>query len=599
MTRLAALALSAAILSGGPPAMAAEPAARSIRRSDVIFMYDNPDRYEAYGCTALGWGGHANAQRIELAHARGVRAYACSVGFLTEFARAIDFSPDFLDAACRDFDGKPYLVPWLWDHKHKGQPAYWWCTNSPLYRRYLETRLEETMAAKPDGLHIDDYRGTSGAVTWLAGGFCRHCMAAFRDYLAARVPKQKLADLGIADLVHFDYREFLVARGVTMEQYKKQRASLPLADEFYTFQVMANTDYVAAYRKRGEDLRGQPLTLSVNSELGSPHALVVAPHLSHFCCEVDQQAATRKPPTHPVAVYKLGDALDRPIAATASGWDWAFVAEHKLPGLVRTWVALSYAFGHNLMAPHRQWCYTKEKGTHWYDGPTEEYAWLYQFVRRNARLLDGYDAVAPVAVVYCNAAARKGKGKIEPICAELAGMNVPFTVVAAGDDWLPHRLDARRLADFRAVVVPDGADLLDAEQKQLLDRADAAGRLVKWPDKKHLAELLPTPVAVEGSNDVWVVPRAIPGTPTAPAAIHLLNRAYDATKDSMVPQRDFTVRLRRDLFGGRRFTTATLHSPKAEPVAIQASVEADHVTLRVPALDLWAIVELSEEGQPK
>jgi hypothetical protein len=461
---------------GGTRSMAAEqgkastgtkPRARAIRRSDVVFMYDNPKMYEPYGCTVMGWGGWANAKRIELAHSKGVRLFSCSVGFRTEFRRVIDFSDDFRDAACRNFEGKPFIVPWLWDHKYKGRPAYWWCTNSPLYRRYLESRLVEVMKAKPDGLHIDDYTGTAGCVTWLAGCFCPHCMAAFRDYLAKHAPKEKLAKLGITDLAKFDYRQFLLGRGVKPADYKKRRARLPLAPEFYHFQVMTNNEFVARYRKRAEEIRGKRLNLSVNSGLSSPHSLVIAPHLSNFCCEVGQQASQRRPPAHPVYIYKLADGLDRPVASTAGGRDWAFVHEHKVYGLVRTWVALSYAFGHTFMAPHRQWCYTKEKGTHWTNGPTKEYAYLYRFVRQQARLLDRYEAVAPVAVVYSNTANRKGGGRIGGICTALAQANMPFTVVIAGDDWLDYRLSRAQLARFKAVVVPKGAGL-DAQQQKLI-----------------------------------------------------------------------------------------------------------------------------------
>ncbi|NQT54120.1 hypothetical protein HQ576_18840 [bacterium] len=352
--------------------MAAETSAerpRAIRRSDVVFMYDNPKMYEPYGCTVMGWAGRNNAKHIEAAHAKGVRWFSCSVGFLTEFKGAIDFSDDFLDEACRNFEGKPFLVPWLWDHKHKGHPAYWWCTNSPLYRQYLFHRLEQTMKNGPDGLHIDDYRGTSGSITWLSGGFCRHCMAAFRSYLKEHVPEERLRKLGIETLDTFDYRQFLLDRGVTPADYNKRRSRLPLASEFHHFHVMANNAFVAEYRRRAESLRGKPVSLSVNSGLSNPHALVIAPELSYFCCEVHHGAAKRQPATHPITIYKLADGLDRPVTSTASGQDWAFVHEHKTYGLVRSWAALSYAFGHTLMAPHRQWCYTKEKGTHWTEAP--------------------------------------------------------------------------------------------------------------------------------------------------------------------------------------------------------------------------------------
>ncbi|NQU26626.1 MAG: hypothetical protein HQ567_35525 [Candidatus Nealsonbacteria bacterium] len=599
MTRTArslGIMLGVVLVAATVTAVAQSPSgtARTIRHSDVVFMYDAPDKYEAYGCTVLGWAGRANAEHIERAHAAGVRQFSSSVGFLTEFRGAIDFDENFIDGACRNFAGEPFIVPWLWDdrHKHKGQPAWWWCTNSPLYRRYLDSRLKQVAAAKPDGLHIDDYRGTSGSVTWRSGGFCRHCMAAFREYLAKHVSKEKLAAAGVDDLATFDYREFLLAKGVKPEDYNGRRASLPLAGEFYDFHVTTATAFVAEYRRRAEELRGKPLSLCVNSGLSNPQALAIAPHLSYFCCEVGQHAAGRKVPGHPIYVYKLADGLGRPITATASGQDWAYVMEHKLPGLVRTWIALSYAYGHNFMAPHRQWCYTKEKGTHWYDGPTDEYAWPYRFVRSHARLLDGYEAVAPVAVVYDNAARRKGQGNIEPICTDLAERNVPFTVVVAGDNWLDYRLDAERLKQFRAVVVTEPLQM-DSAQRELIDEVRNAGRLVVWPDRAGLDKLVPAPVVVDGSQHVGVVVRAKPGKGDAAVAVHLLNRQYDGQTDSMTAQADVTVRLRRDILDGRTFGQAVLHTPRQEPVSLAVTSDDQHVTVKIRKLQYWGIVELT------
>ena len=566
---------------------------RFIRRSDVVFMYDNPDQYEDYGCTVLGWAGSGNAQRIEQAHRLGVRWFSTSVGFLTEFKRVIDFNEEFMDAACRDFSGKPFIVPWLWDdnHRHKGQPAWWWCTNSPLYREYLDSRLKQVAAAKPDGLHIDDYRGTSGSVTWLSGGFCRHCMAAFRKYLAKNVAKEKLAELGIDDLDGFDYRQFLIDRGVKPEEYNGRRSSLPLAAEFYNFQVTSNTAFVAEYRRRAEKLRGKPMSLCVNSGLTNPQALAIAPQLSYFCCEVGHYASRRAVPDHPVYIYKLADGLARPVTSTASGQDWAYIMEHNLPGLVRTWTALSYSHGHNLMAPHRQWCYTKEKGTHWYDGPTDEYAPLYRFVREQAELLDRYEAVAPIAVVYDNATRRKGRGDIEPICIDLARRNVPFTVVIAGDDWLDYRLDADRLKRFKAVVVTEQLDMA-GPQRKLIEAVRDDGRLVVWPDKELLDKLVPAPVTVEGSPHVGVVVRAIPDDDKAPIVVHLLNRRYDGEQDAIVPQKNITVRLTRDVIGDRRLVGAVLHTPTAEPQSLTVTVDDAGISISVPELSLWGILEL-------
>jgi hypothetical protein len=568
-----------------------------IRHSDVVFMYDDPKMYEPYGCTVLGWAGDANQEHIERAHAQGVRLFTVSVGFLTEFQGMIDFSEDFLDAAARNFSGEPFVVPWLWDHKHKGQPAWWWCTNSPLYRQYLESRLRQRMPTRPDGLHIDDYRGSSGAVTWLSACFCRHCMAEFRKYLAEKVDPAELRQLGISALENFDYRQFLIDRGVTAEQYKRERWRMPLADAFHDFHVTSNTKYVGEYRQQAEQIRGQPLTLSVNSGLDDAQALSIAPQLTYFSCEVSHDAASLAPATHPIYIYKLGEGLQRPIASTVAGQDWAYVAEHNKPCLVRTWIALSYALGHNLMAPHRQWCYTEEKGTHWYEGPVDEYAFMYQFVRQQAALLDGYESVAPVAVVYDNAANRRYQGRIEPICVELARRNVPYRVVVAGDKWLDYRLTAEQLAGYRAVITAPDNQWMDEAHKTLLDAVKSAGRLVVWPDEATLARLVPEPVTVSGSDKVGsdkvlVFPRAVPGNAETPVVLHLLNQDYDGQGDVMRPPRRLTIRVRCDLFPERQFTTATLHAPRQQPVRLDMRADTAHIEIDVPELSLWGLIEL-------
>ena len=87
---------------------------RALRRSDVIFFIDDPAQYEVYGCTVVGWGASADKDHIKAAHESGVRLLASSVPFRTAFNKVIDFSDQFMDAACRNFDGEPFPVPWLW-----------------------------------------------------------------------------------------------------------------------------------------------------------------------------------------------------------------------------------------------------------------------------------------------------------------------------------------------------------------------------------------------------------------------------------------------------------------------------------------------------
>ncbi len=554
-------------------------------------MYDNPDRYAEYGCTVLGWAGRADAEHIRRAHEAGVRLFTTSVGFLTEFRRVIDFTPDFMDAACRNFAGEPFIVPWLWDHKYKGQPAWWWCTNSPVYRRYLYSRLDDVAASGADGLHIDDYAGTSAAVTWRSACFCRYCMAGFRKYLKENASQEKLKSLGIDDLDSFDYRQFLIDRGVTPDDYRRKRGSLPLADEFLDFQVKANVAFVAAYHREACRRAGRKLTLSVNSGLGAPMRLAVAPYLSYFCCEIPHNAADLSFPRHPIYIYKLADALGKPVAATASGQDWALINAENRTALVRSWTALSYAMGHNFMAPQRQWCYTPEKGTHWYDGPTDEYAYVYRFVREHATLLDGYEAAASVAVVYGSEANRKGKGRIEPICIELAQRNVPFDVVIAGDDWLPdQRLSREIVARYEAVIVPDGL-VLDSAQQAVLDALGE--KVVSWSDRDRLFTQLSSPIQIVGAENVLAVPRLAEDA-RRPVVVHLVNRSYAEKEDRFLPKARFTVVLAASLLprevGG--YASAVWHTPQGDVSGLAIRREGERLMVTIPQLDEWGILEI-------
>jgi len=557
---------------------------RALRRSDVVFFIDDPKQYESYGCTVVGWGAHADADHIRAAHDAGVRLLATSVPFRTAFSQVIDFSDQFLDAACRNFEGEPFVVPWLWDHKHKGQPMWWGCTNSPLFRAWLDQYLAKLMAAEPDGLHIDDYTGTAGAVTWLSGGFCRHCMKAFREYLRAKVSQERLHEQGVIDLDTFDYRQFLLDRGIKTEEYKAKRASLPLANEFLDFQMTAVTEFVRQFHEQASKLRARRVTLSVNSGLESPQSLMIAPYVDFFCCEVGHEAAKGGWPQHPIYIYKLADALYRPVAAMASGQDHAFVAEHQCSELVRTWIVTAYSHGHAFTPPTSLWCYTEEKGTHWYKGATEDYAWLYRFVRSNAHLFDGYEAAAPVAVVYDNAARRAGKGVIEPICDALEKANVPFALVVGGDAWLDYRITAEKLAPYQTVIVAEKPEFMDTAQRTLLDNSQ---RMAVFGE--GLIAQLPR-VSVENDMDISAAIRIKPSDPKAPVVCHVHSRRYDAALNRVIPADDVVLNIPRSVLPQRDYDKAVIHTPGGKQEEIPIECYDNDVRIRLPRVGLWHVI---------
>lgn len=570
-----------------------------VRASDVVFMYasGSPSQYDAYNGTVVGWGGRPRTrspndvdrfrQRVEETRKRDMR-YCASVDFLVDFGGFIDFRPDtFFDAVCRDLDGNPLRVPWLWDHKHKGHPAYWFCTNNPEYQEYLRDQTERACLAPIDGLHIDDYSGTSACSAYNGGCFCTFCMEGFREYLRKTFSSDQLKRMGIRQITHFHYGEFLESKGITAETYKNEHWKCPLISVFQEFQNLRMKEWILEIFQHAERLRGKPLLRSINSSASSPRTLIPAPSIDYFCGEVPHHASSTHGSLEPVFVFKVVESLTRRQTATASGQDWAWIKANDKPGLVRTWIAQAYAFGSVFMVPHNQWCYTRELGTHWWHGKPEDFAYLYQFVRENHSLLDGYISLTNTALIYSTPNYRT----IREAAFQLAEANIPYGFIVTGSEELPIRLDPKNIALYDYLIV--GSEVLENDGEEILRKSRA--RVVQWKNRAGLPEAIKQQVSVKGSDRIRLSLRYNPNHPDAPVVCHLLNQNYDPKRDDVHPT-DVRISIRKDLLekasSGNDIKTAQIHVPKREPAQLEIVESNNVITFEVKNLGLWAIIEL-------
>ena len=367
-----------------------------LRHSDVVFMYAASDEaYRAYGATFVAWGGAEKAEQVKRHHDMGIRCTG-SMWCLTAGAENIHKDPK-LRAACEvDIEGNPVEVPWLFDHTYQGTKTYFGCTNHPEFQKLCRERVREAMAGKADGLHVDDHLGTAGAAWWQGGGFCDYCMSGFREYLKKHATKEQLQQAGIEQIDDFDYRTLVRKHAKSRQEYKKVQHQIPLMDMFLQFQAEAAAEHTLQLGQLAEEVAGHPVLLSANAGLPNKTHTYVLKYLTHVICEVSQNASVGTSRIdYAIEAYELAARLGKPMAATASGQDWAFVKQNNCEELVRFWIALAYAYGQRFMVPHpqRQWCFSSELGTQWYAAPVEAYTPLYRFVRENAGWFDGFEAV--------------------------------------------------------------------------------------------------------------------------------------------------------------------------------------------------------------
>lgn len=243
-------------------------------------------------------------------------------------------------------------------------------------------------------------------------------------------------------------------------------------------------------------------------------------------------------------------------------------------------------YGHHFMVPHSMWCGEGQEQSDYKSQPGDCDD-LYQFVREHAELFDGFETVADVGVIYSNTAFRRGQRQAQQACYELTKRNIPFRLIAAGDEWMPVDLRKEDLAGLRAIVVTNPGSL-DSAQRATLDAVK--GRTVAWPDQKRLSQLVPPQINVTGATNVTVLPRAKPDDPKT-LVCHLLNGNYVPKSDSMQPLSDLTITLDDSLLPSP-VTAATLLAPGREVVACSITRNGDGVSISVPSLDLWALLKL-------
>jgi len=428
--------LALLVLLAFAPAANAEAPAPVLRPSDVAFMYAADEAaYKAYGATFVAWGGAEKADQVKQHRDLGIRCTG-SMWCLTAGAKNLYENADLRSAVAKDIEGNPVEVPWLFDHTYKEQKTWFGCTNHPAFREHCRREVRRVMAGGADGLHVDDHLGVAQPATGMGGGLCDYCIAAFREYLKMHASAEDLAKAGVADLEKFDYRDLIRKFATTRAEYMKVRRKVPLMDHFERFHLEAAAAFVRELGQVGAQAAGHPILLSANTGLPDRRHAVVVPNLTHMVCEVNFGAAAGTARIdRALEAFQMARSLARPMACTASGQDYAFIKANGAEELVRFWIALTYAHGQRFMVPHpkKQWCFTKELGTHWYAAPVEAYAPLYRFIRGSAEWFDGFEEADVGSLSVTSSAGSAGRpGDRAPSGAGQPEANAaPAVIVAA------------------------------------------------------------------------------------------------------------------------------------------------------------------------
>jgi hypothetical protein len=575
------------------------------KKSDVIaWVPGTTDDYRDYGVSFVSWGGRPEpdsksmaeyCNTIQRAFQMGTKL-GTNIGFKTGFAGFIKTSKDadVLSAQTKDLKGNPYIVKEMVNFKTRGFPAYWFSINNQNFLDYQQTSVEKSMQCKPYGLVVDDVLGDAAMVLWGSGEYSDNSVAGFRNYMKSNYTPKQLSSNGIDDIKTFDIRKY------HQDYLSVPPDRRPFRDDIINFQLATSAEAFRKIKSSAITALGQRIPVGANISPASLWAGRLLLEMDYFSFECHMNPQSGKPDSEEsVLSYKIADALKRPAVLMGTGEDHAFIQDNHLPGLIRYWIAEAYAFGNYFMAPYQLWAYNTSRGSYSYrPSNNKELAPLLQFIRKRAHLFDDYSVDTSTALVMSYTSYVQGRTNIGGIVKELIGQNIPFDIVIAGNDILDLPLISSQLRPYDTLIIPEGSVFSSNDASVLRALKQKGKRIVKTGDDKKLCHLV-----INGAVDVQATLR----TDThefQPLILHMLNSDYNIKTDTYNGKKNFSIVIPISLLKGRHIQGVKYIRPpswntgSSEPVIyedtkLDFSITNESVTIRVPFLDIWGILELS------
>lgn len=516
--------------------------------------------------------------------------------------------PGLRESGIVNFEGRFLAPKWQSGRTHKGHPVRFFCSNNPRYRSFLRYLIYLYHEAGADGLFVDDVGGNPKAPSE-GGCLCPYCIARFRTYLREKYPPEQWRALQFGDLDTFDYKQVVRSHATDLESFAAARraGTIPLMDEFADFQWQSDVELFKSLHAEMDKLCGRHVPMAWdNFNYGAsrmpyyPTLDALAPEINFGLFATGEGDNTRLPRTT-VMLNRLSDSLGKWYSPIPAPPTWRVNKAQNLTGLLRLWVAATYANGGLPRYPRKGWADITDGVVDWYFPPKEEFKPLYDFVRSHRTLFDPYENVAQVGVVFAERpAAVIGGGpasSLKHVVESLVNLNVPFATAIAGERLLTQRLSPADSQRFEVILVPESARL-SGEQQQLVDTWKKQGIAFTVSPKDDVAKLIAgrvtSWVAVESKHDVCLFPRVIPGDKSAPLVCHVVNWNYDPATNQTPPQKDVQISLRTELTGAK-VTKVVYHTPEKAAQTLAFTLRDGAVHVIIPGLALWGVLEVRHE----
>ncbi len=483
------------------------------------------------------------------------------------------------DGWALSLEGTKIVAPWMtWT-----PPSYWGCLSRPAYYNAALAIAKTTIDAGATEFQHDDAAGNYGMIGWAPGCFCPDCITGFRNYLKSNLTSAQITELGITDIDTFDYKQFILVKGITTNNdYTSQRTTTLGATNtwFKKFQMYTSEQYYANLRSAMNAYAGRNITLSVNMNAMSVNDIILTDQYmgQSFDYGITEHNEGAHSLTNIVTGGSIRTSIGTPIIISP-------VVTQRTKELVRPAIAQAYAMGQYMLVPWDIWLPGTDVPR--YFGTIEEYGDIYQFIRENATLFDGREIPAKVGVLVNWADITvTNTGAIKDFVMNLFNAGVPFKLLMANynSDYPLYTIQKEQLGGLDYVLTYSDINSFSAEDKAavqgcgatLVDKGSVNSTFISARDA----------ATVLGASDVYSVVRRAQNGDTS---LHIIsNDGYSKPENLSVSISSAFVPENPE---------AWLYRPGKTPQKLTLGFASGKYSASIDSMAEWAIISFTKRAQ--
>ena len=335
--------------------------------------YDSLEAAQAFYATRFDWVYTINSKFVQRVKELGYNAFGGTVNSIPTDAGQPN---QYKIGRIEDLNGNLITAPWM---REWFPVPHWICVNKPEGRQNFLQSVQYTLQAGVDSLQIDDPTINLSAINF-GGCLCSYCVVGFREYLDQKLAPNELEDMGINNIVQFDFKKYLQDRKAPAgDRFKSWKGSsqiyLEIAAIKLQFQAFQEESLTRFYAFVKSEINNIPI--SCNNYQGSwifPYNL-----FDYGISEISEDKA------NPAYITQSLDETRKLNKAQI----YTLVSKNR--ELYRKVIAMTYACGGHTLVPWDVYLGSDQGKIQRYFGEYQDYSDLYKFVRSYAKYFNDYE----------------------------------------------------------------------------------------------------------------------------------------------------------------------------------------------------------------